>query len=93
MPCPDTAVFASSRRPLTRPLTRLAIRSGPPRFLDETETSPAAVEEPLRYRARAIRLPYRCGRVCAACARDSPPDVATCHRVVRRRTRSLMMMN
>ena len=83
MRCPDTAVFASSRRPLTHALGHSQWPE-PPRFVDASETSPAAVEEPLPLRDPTADRYY--GRVDAV--RDSPSDVATCHCLARRRTRS-----
>ena len=66
MRCPDTTVFASSRRPLTHALGHSQWPE-PPRFVDASETSPAAVEEPLPLRDPTAD---RYGRVDAV-ARDA----------------------
>ena len=59
------------------------LRLPPPVIATASETSPAAVEEPLPLRDPTAD---RYGRVDAV--RDSPSDVATCHCLARRRTRS-----
>ena len=86
MRCPDTAVFRLLPPLVTRPLTALGHSQWPepPGFADATATSPAAVRQLKSYLLRAIRRPDRCGRVRAV--RDSPSDIAACHRVVRRHT-------
>ena len=87
MRCPDTAVFRLSPPLVARPLTALGHSQWPepPGFADATATSPAAVLKSSCYRLRATRRPDRCGRVRAV-VRNSPSDIAACHRAVRRQT-------
>ena len=62
---------------------RLAIRSG--QSHPDLQTQPPPARQQLKsHRLRAIRRPGCCGRVHAV--RNSPSDVAACHRVVRRHT-------
>ena len=66
---------------------RLAICSGQSHPGLQTQPPPAR-QQLKSQRLRAIRRPDRCGRVRAV--RNSPSDVAACHRVVRRHTCSLV---
>ena len=62
---------------------RSAIRSG--QSHSGLQTQPPSARKQLRnHRLHAIRRPDRCGRVRAV--RNSPSDIASCHRVVRRHT-------
>ena len=74
--------FASSRRPLTHALAHLQWQSKSHPGL-QTQAQPAG-HQLKSHRPRAVRPPDRYGRVRAI--RDSPSDVAACHRVVRRHT-------
>ena len=82
MRCSDTAVFASSGgRPLTHALGHLQWpKPKPPRFVDATETSPAAVEEPPPLRDPTTR-PQRASprRPWLSLRRPtSPPAIVRC---------------
>ena len=85
VPTPPCSAF----RPLSSPAhsQRLAIRSGQSHPGLHTQPPPAR-KQLKSQRLRAIRRPACCGRVRAA--RNSPSDVAACHRVVRRHTCSLV---
>ena len=79
MRCPDIAAFRLSPPFVARPLTCLTICSG------KSHPDLLAQPQPVRHRfeshrSRAIRPPDRHRRVRAA--RDSPSNVATCHRPV-----------
>ena len=79
MRCPDTAAFRLSPPLVARHLTRLAIRSGKSHQGFQTQPQPAR-NRLESHRSRAIRPPDCYGRVRAV--RDSPSNVATCHRAV-----------
>ena len=81
MQCPDTAAFRLSPPLVARPLARLAIRSG--KSHPGLQMQPQPVRHRFEsHRSRAIRPPDRYGYGRARAVRDSPSDVATCHRVV-----------
>ena len=85
MRCPDTAVFFRPSPPLVaaRSLTRLPICSGKSHQGLWTQAQPAG-NQLKSHRPRAVRPSDRYRRVRAI--RNSPSDVAACHRVVRRHT-------
>ena len=87
---PDAAVIRLSPPLDARPLTTPGHLQWPepPRFSDATASSPPAVEELTPSLDPTTRPLRRCGRVRAV--RNSPSDVAACHRVVRRHTCSLV---
>ena len=75
----DSAVSRLSPPLIAHSLTRLAICSG--QSHPGLQTQPQPVRHRLEsHRSRALRPPGRYGRVRPV--RDSPSDVATCHRVV-----------
>ena len=78
--CLRALPFASSRRSLTHTLGHLQWPE-PPRFVHATAPARGRLKT---HRHRAIRSLDRYGRALAI--RDSPSDVAACHRVVRRHT-------
>ena len=78
--CLRALPFASSRRSLTHTLGHLQWPE-PPRFVHATAPARGRLKI---HRHRAIRSLDRYGGIRAI--RDSPSDVAACHRVVRRHT-------